>query len=425
MPIRSIALLIAFSTGVLLLTILAFPLRERLVPHFSLYKFSPAVPSNNHVLKALQLGQNGKGPSQLQRSEQKNEDSSTNSHEITQLHSHCVVYDRPPRTGSTSISQPLTACLRALNFAVPQTLPSIGRSGVLLSTLAQPTTRVAASRTHLYLTMGADHAAMSLSDRCARTLYVSGTAPMAERILSQIKYGIRGAVHTNSTVDASEVWSAVRRRGRAGRISQYEGFLSRYPFVSEKALGSLGLEENGGNGIAADMNLEEEMNTEAGSILREEVKTDDAGDRIVIEASNDDNDIALGGMQRLTPDYIIRKSHISEDLGALLATLGCSARVGRAQNVHTLVGERNSTFSKSNLSNSSSFTFDNNSELYPSVNTNGSSRREGGPDAKILREISRYLRSDDRLFDWLSHEADKRNEAGLLYARQFGRLASS
>lgn len=282
------------------------------------------------------------------------------------VHARCVLYDRPPRTGSTTVARALTVCLRSLNYSVPDlgTWPTDTREVMLSRALdIQGAERVAAVSSHIALTAeggGNVSSRALLQARCRQTLYVSGTARMAERILSQVKYGL---VRRNVTVDTRAALAIVRQRGRDGRIGLSERFLEHYPYVGgsgESGFRSLGRREK-----------------EPGSLLPFAAK-----------------------QGRILPDYVLSKAHMAKDLEKLLRALGCSVEF-EDQNVHRLDLRGGKSSKRSTR---------------PGLNITLS---EATQDEYITDKIEKWLSTGDTLHNWLMGARQSRNEAALRYARSF------
>lgn len=172
---------------------------------------------------------------------------------------HCILYDRPPRTGSTTISTALNACLTDKYYARASAMHRSERAGVVTRLCSFKRSHRAAVRSHLSMTQ--DDVAL-LRAQCSRLLYVTSISPMWRRLASWSKYSM-GSGHGNRTVNTRAVVAALRTKD----FAEQERFLEAYPYTDLHA------------------NVSEE--------------------------------------HRLAPDYVIRADRLIDDTVALLRALGC------------------------------------------------------------------------------------------------------
>ncbi|CAN8077081.1 unnamed protein product [Agarophyton chilense] len=188
-------------------------------------------------------------------------------------HLTCVVYERPPRTGSTTIGEALERCLLHLGYKQPVWKGFQARSMVISDMLQQPYERVMAVTRHFYMN---GTALRQLRNRCESLLYITSTATMKQRLWSLVKYR-QLQTHGNTSLSKEQVQLAIEELKR--EKAQIK-ILNSYPYLYS-------------NGTAVDVE----------------------------------------GDERIVPDYVIRKSMLVDDVSDLLHAFGCSSRV-ISQNVH-------------------------------------------------------------------------------------------
>lgn len=247
-------------------------------------------------------------------------------------HSWCLLYDKAPRTGSTTIARSLAKCWKSIsNFHVTM---REGRFSTAIPTLLKTPYRkiVALVGSHFSIS-GND--ILSLKSKCENILYVTSTRRMSERLWSEAKYIVTNAdIRHNSSLTAANIphaWTTL-----FNRLSKSEPYFENYPFVSSY-------------------------------------------DNVENIASNQNENW-------LDPGYIIRTDYMKDDLSMLLRAFGCGDNNIQVTNMHTvdLQHELNPNFEKSegdpqnnpsNLSNISlrmgDFRHNYLSQLAKSVNSNG------------------------------------------------------
>lgn len=185
----------------------------------------------------------------------------------------CILYDRPLRTGSTTISRTLDRCLQQKGYHVLRAAGrNITRENVMHRLAADTSLKRASLLQHVYATVD-DFA--SVTHSCHQFFYISSCANMMSRILSMMKYATFEG-HSNHSVDAAVLAEEVERKDKA--VASRESFFEEYPYVD--------------GGVA---------------------ETD-----------------------RISPHFIIRKPFLMRDLRNLLDALGCQHVEIESMNVHEL-----------------------------------------------------------------------------------------
>lgn len=188
-------------------------------------------------------------------------------------HTHCLIYDKAPRTGSSTILHTLRQCWKSSKFRFRR--PRRVLEG---HTFAEECVndihheRIVIGGNHFYM---GNHDIELIAKECKHIFYVTSTRKMKERLLSKAKYDASsGKIAANSTLNGED-WKKVQHR-----LSRYkdeyetvEKNLERYPFVSPR--------------------------------------------------------------WAITPDYVIRSDSLFADLGLLLHAFGCNTTI-RSQNIHTV-----------------------------------------------------------------------------------------
>eukprot|EP00177_Eucheuma_denticulatum_P006824 GFKZ01012414.1.p1 GENE.GFKZ01012414.1~~GFKZ01012414.1.p1 ORF type:complete len:284 (+),score=31.56 GFKZ01012414.1:434-1285(+) len=198
-------------------------------------------------------------------------------------HPFCVVYDRPPRTGSSTVAAALRICLQSHGFHQPELLSRPQRHHLVAQMLSLPHQRVALVSHHVYISR---HDIDLLRQGCQRLFYVTSASGMRGRVWSAIKYSLVGRRYNG------EIAGKVLRRARHWAMvnKRWEPYLEHYPYLVP----------------GADGQHEEGWGVRFG--------------------------------ERLIPDYVIRKDNMDEELAAMLKQLGCDQKKVVNRNVHR-VGE--------------------------------------------------------------------------------------
>lgn len=187
----------------------------------------------------------------------------------------CILYDRPPRTGSTTISAALNICLKYKQYSGLLSTPRHGRENVIIDMLKQKEPYRTSVRSHLVLSR---RDVSDIEQTCREFLYISSTSSMATRLLSQVKYGMFEG-HGNQTVTAKDLINSVNRRPEES-IQEQEAFLESYPYS-----------------------------------VNEDIDEED----------------------RLNPHFIVRQEFLEEDISALLRALRCENVTLNSDNIHSVV----------------------------------------------------------------------------------------
>ncbi|PXF48967.1 hypothetical protein BWQ96_01309 [Gracilariopsis chorda] len=187
----------------------------------------------------------------------------------------CVIYDRPPRTASTTIGNALEKCLEPLGYEQPDWQGMDGRSLMVLNMLRLPFERVSLLARHFYMN---STSLLELRTGCDALFYITSTAPMKERLWSLVKYR-QVTKHGNSSLNETQLFAALQDLRK--ETVQIE-VLNAYPYLQ----------------------------THETPINRSTIDT-------------------------ITPDYVIRKSQLNEDMSKLLRAFGCETRFV-SENIHLL-----------------------------------------------------------------------------------------
>ena len=188
----------------------------------------------------------------------------------------CLVYDRPPRTGSTTIEETLGKCMHHKGYKGAQWLHSGNRTMGILEMLSFNYLNRSSVRPHIYMTHQ-DH--KRIISGCDCLFYITSIAPMEERLISRYKYGLREG-HGNSTFKLRKLNRKVNRHLSSQKYRDQllaeEQRYHLYPYINGK------VNEN----------------------------------------------------ERIVPQYVIRKKHLKDDLRLLLNALNCQDTPITSNNVH-------------------------------------------------------------------------------------------
>lgn len=185
----------------------------------------------------------------------------------------CVIYDRPPRTASTTIGNALEKCLGPLGYEQPEWHSFDGRSLLVHNMLHLPFERVALLSRHFYMNLTS---VQELRAGCSSLFYITSTAPMKERLWSLVKYR-QIANHGSASLNETQLLAAIQDLRK--ETVQIE-VLNAYPYLEAH------------------------------------------------ETPTNRSEI-----DPITPDYVIRKKNLNEDLSKLLRAFGCESRFA-SDNVH-------------------------------------------------------------------------------------------
>lgn len=182
----------------------------------------------------------------------------------------CIIYDRPPRTGSTTIGSSLRKCLAPKGYAQGR---GGAERGMFVRNMLETDSRLGAVLTrHMY--MKQDDVDM-IRAQCQKVLYVTSTARMKDRLWSAAKYKLRGG-NGNVTVSGEKMRAKVVANLK--KDTRNVAFLESYPWLGE-------------------------------------------GEKEMLVAD------------KLEVDYVVRKERMAEDLGRLLQAFGCGGKF-ESENMH-------------------------------------------------------------------------------------------
>ncbi len=187
----------------------------------------------------------------------------------------CVVYDRPFRTGSTTIDRTLGICMDYKGYVGVRNLRDDNRTNGIHYMLGFSELNRSSVRPHIFMNRK-DHDGIMRGCDCL--LYVTSTARMADRVISHFKYNLIEG-HGNFTYNLHKLNKLVNRhlKGRRQRIHADEEKYTNYPYVKEK----------------------------------------------------------VSEYERIVPQYVIRKEYLAEDLTALLNALDCGGLPIFSDNIHS------------------------------------------------------------------------------------------
>lgn len=218
----------------------------------------------------------------------------------------CVLYDRPPRTGSTTVSNALATCLRKRGFKVNSFVrPDVRNTSIARGLGLHPPSSAddasdqarmrrdyALVATHVWMTQ--DDVDL-LRDHCEHVVYLTSAAPMWERVWSAAKMVSVKERNGNTKLDSGMLHRAAEWLNRSDR--PYAQFYNVYPWI--RLTGPQRMRDDG-------KHMEEIPH------LYEPVAIDPP----------------------FHPHFVIRKDALLDDLAALLAALGCKRLQPRSTNVH-------------------------------------------------------------------------------------------
>lgn len=197
--------------------------------------------------------------------------------EITRA-SKCVFYDRPPRTGSSTISNALHDCMIQKDFSSVGGHSKSGRNYVMSEMLNFSTDFRASVRGHIVLSY---NDTLKLKKYCDEYLYISSISPIIKRVVSQVKYSMFHG-HHNQTINIVSLVNRMKVRDTV-IIQGQEAFLESYPY--------------------------------------------------------DVNDTIISEENRLQPHYIIRRDQLVDDLTALMGAMNCEGISLQSRNVHPIISD--------------------------------------------------------------------------------------
>lgn len=271
----------------------------------------------------------------------------------------CVLYDRPPRTGSSTIGTALYECFRHKGYYI---LPSMlrkfekmeGRRYIVSELLSVRKRKKAVSvKGHLTLTKQDTD---KISKYCDDFLYISSTGPILKRIMSQVKYSLVHG-HGNNSVGINRLINLTQTRGQE-HVENQEMFLEKYPYHI--------------------------------------------------------NDSSVTEDNRLVPHYIIRQEFLEEDLVPLMTAMQCPNRESVAsQNVHGVFVNTTNMPDVLNTTGNSSLLRENNTIVDADKLDVSMIFQE------IQANLSSYLRANDFRYRRMLELAETNNPSGLIHAEKF------
>lgn len=148
------------------------------------------------------------------------------SHDLPQ--NLCLIYDKPPRTGSSTISNALRKCWMSYGYKFP--VPTSKEFNITISKMLDlPGDRVGLAGVHF--TMSSSELT-KISLMCKHSYYVTSTRPMPERIASKAKFEVSGGkTYQNTTLSEDDLERAIQK---AINDNTTEERLERYPFIDQK-----------------------------------------------------------------------------------------------------------------------------------------------------------------------------------------------
>lgn len=196
-------------------------------------------------------------------------------------HSWCLIYDKPPRTGSTTVSRSLRECWKSIPGFVIRNRKNLA-TDTISDFLTPPYYKFAALvGSHFFMT---PTDVSNLRSKCLRTVYITSTRTMSERLWSEAKHIASHAYHlSNSSItskDLPQAWTIVNEK-----LAQSELYFEKYPFVTSFS--------------------------NFGTFSKNTVKI-------------------------LSPAYIIRTEHLSEDVFQLFKAFRCGEQNYKVMNMHTM-----------------------------------------------------------------------------------------
>lgn len=208
--------------------------------------------------------------------------------------SRCLVYDRPPRTGSTTVSTALQACLSERGWHAPSGQPENLRKNTVTVALEHDHNDYAVVKGHSLLSPGD---LQRIKSRCGRNaFFITSTARMDERVWSAAKMSLQDG-NGNSSLHASRIAGVHKYLLSTG--ARYADYLDMYPFTNVS-----------GRAFLLDGGIR----------------------RVDVDLADDMRRHGFGW------DYVIRKAHMATDLSKLLTVLGCP-RAFDVMNVHSVQGD--------------------------------------------------------------------------------------
>lgn len=144
-------------------------------------------------------------------------------------HTHCVIYDKTPRTGSSTVSGALRSCLRSsLEFSFPTITSKVDYDRMISHTLNWTSDRVALAGTHFKMP---PEEIIQFRRSCRWMFYITSTRPMTERIASRAKSFVSsGKTYMNTSLSTAQMKEAWDRAIKMIDEGEDEKRMERYPF---------------------------------------------------------------------------------------------------------------------------------------------------------------------------------------------------
>lgn len=141
-------------------------------------------------------------------------------------HRACFVYDKPYRTGSTTISHALRHCWTSLRYH-PGRFDNIDENDILSAMVRLPSHVISVVGLHIGMsTIGIEE----MRRYCQNWIYITSTRPMKERLASMVKFTlVKAGVHTNASLNLAQTIEA-NRRFMTKDWTSIESLYERYPF---------------------------------------------------------------------------------------------------------------------------------------------------------------------------------------------------
>lgn len=144
-------------------------------------------------------------------------------------HTHCVIYDKTPRTGSSTVSGALRNCLQSsLKFSFPIITKEIAYDRMISHTLNWTSDRVALAGSHFKMP---PEEIIQLRRSCRWMFYITSTRTMTERIASRAKSFVSsGKTYMNTSLSTTQMKEAWDRAIKMIDEGEDEKRMERYPF---------------------------------------------------------------------------------------------------------------------------------------------------------------------------------------------------
>lgn len=208
----------------------------------------------------------------------------------------CIVYDRPMRTASTTITGALIKCFSGLKWSIDRHHLGNNRSRCVELEFERKRPPYAMVKGHKWLT---SYGVQILRTRCTHLVYITSTAPLWEQVWSAAKMLSNVRTNGNSTLDSAKREAALAWVKANG--ANYARMYEYYPHIR----------------LTQPLELQPDRRYPdlPPSFERDEI------------------------LPEIVPDYVIRKSHVTEDLPVLLKAFGCETDSNDAKNVHSIVSD--------------------------------------------------------------------------------------